>query len=80
MSSDNGVADSDELTGLSEDGSAGDLRVEGVAAAEAALAVDPEVEVASKDTDDADEPAEAVADDDAEDAEDAEDAGADDEA
>lgn len=68
MSSDNGVADSDELTGLSEDGSAGDLRVEDVAAAEAALAVDPEVESAASDDDD--EPAETVADDDAEDADD----------
>jgi transcriptional antiterminator NusG len=75
VSSDNGVADSDELTGLSEDGSAGDL--EGVAAAEAALAVDPKVEVAS---DDADEPAEAVADDDVEDADEADDEAADAEA
>jgi transcription termination/antitermination protein NusG len=51
VSSDNGVADSDELTGLSEDG---DVRTEEVAAAEAALAVDPEVEVepASGDDDD----------------------------
>jgi transcriptional antiterminator NusG len=66
------VADSDELTGLSEDGSAGDLRVEGVAAAEAALAVDPEVAAAA--SDDADEPAEAVADDDADDADTADEA------
>jgi len=77
VSSDNGVADSDELTGLSEDG---DLRTE-VAAAEAALAVDPEVAAAAS-TDD-DEPAEAddeltdddAADDDLADDEDAEDGG-----
>ena len=54
MSSDNGAAGSDELTGLSEDG---DVRTEEVAAAEAALAVDPEVAAAASDDDD--EPAEA---------------------
>ncbi|TDV45549.1 transcription termination/antitermination protein NusG [Actinophytocola oryzae] len=60
MSSDNGVADSDELTGLSEDG---DVRTEEVAAAEAALAVDPEVEAAAEDDDDVDDLADADADD-----------------
>jgi transcriptional antiterminator NusG len=81
VSSDNGAAGSEELTGLAEDG---DVRTEDVAAAEAALAVDPEVEAASSaedsdddsdensdnddfadDTDDADAPVETVADDDA---------------
>jgi transcriptional antiterminator NusG len=67
VSSDNGAAGSDELTGLAEDG---DVRTEDVAAAEAALAVDPEVEAAATDdsTDDADDvdaPVETVADDDA---------------
>ncbi|GAB1515527.1 transcription termination/antitermination protein NusG [Actinophytocola sp. KF-1] len=73
MSSDNGVAGSDELTGLAEDG---DVRTEDVAAAEAALAVDPEVEAAATaddtdddaddtDSDDVDAPVETVADDDA---------------
>ena len=70
MSSDNGAAGSEELTGLAEDG---DVRTD-VAAAEAALAVDPEVEAAATaedtddfddDTDDADAPVETVADDDA---------------
>ena len=56
MSSDNGAAGSDELTGLSEDG---DVRTEEVAAAEAALAVDPEVAAAASDDDD--EPAEVEA-------------------
>jgi transcriptional antiterminator NusG len=55
VSSDNGVADSDELTGLSEDG---DVRTDDVAAAEAALAVDPEVEAASADDTDDDTGAE----------------------
>jgi transcriptional antiterminator NusG len=69
VSSDNGAAGSGELTGLSDDA---DVRTEGVAAAEAALAVDPEVEAAANDTadvDDADDDAavEAVADDDADD-------------
>jgi len=72
VSSDNGAARDDELTGLSEDG---DVRTEEMAAAAAALAVDPEVEAAASvddDTDDADDDAvEAVADDDAADAEDA---------
>jgi transcription termination/antitermination protein NusG len=58
VSSDNGAAGSGELTGLSEDG---DVRTEEVVAAEAALAVDPEVEAAATDADD---PAEAVADSD----------------
>ncbi|MFI7677738.1 transcription termination/antitermination protein NusG [Actinophytocola sp. NPDC049390] len=71
MSSDNGAAGSDELTGLAEDG---DVRTEDVAAAEAALAVDPEVESAATDddtaddtdtADDVDAPVETVADDDA---------------
>jgi transcriptional antiterminator NusG len=70
VSSDNGAAGSEELTGLAEDG---DVRTD-VAAAEAALAVDPEVEAAATaedtddfddDTDDADAPVETVADDDA---------------
>jgi len=56
VSSDNGAAGSDELTGLSEDG---DVRTEEVAAAEAALAVDPEVAAAASDDDD--EPAEVEA-------------------
>ncbi|MDQ3788339.1 MAG: RNA polymerase subunit sigma, partial [Actinomycetota bacterium] len=51
MSSDNGAAGSDELTGLAEDG---DVRTEDVAAAEAALAVDPEVEAAATDDTDSD--------------------------
>jgi transcriptional antiterminator NusG len=61
VSSDNGTAASDELTGLSEDG---DVRTEEVAAAEAALAVDPEVEAAASSDDDepADDAADAVAD------------------
>jgi transcriptional antiterminator NusG len=63
VSSDNGVAGSGELTGLTEDG---DVRTEEVAAAEAALAVDPEVEAAASADDD--DPDEAVAD--AEDGED----------
>jgi len=54
VSSDNGPAGSDEPTALSEDG---DVRTEEVAAAEAALAVDPEVAAAASDDDD--EPAEA---------------------
>ncbi|MGB3439031.1 MAG: transcription termination/antitermination protein NusG [Actinophytocola sp.] len=71
MSSDNGAAGSQELTGLAEDG---DVRTEDVSAAEAALAVDPEVAAAatedSDDSDDtdaegADAPVETVADDDA---------------
>jgi transcriptional antiterminator NusG len=72
VSSDNGAAGSEELTGLAEDG---DVRTEDVAAAEAALAVDPEVEeAAAEDTDDSDTeddfddagtPVETVADDDA---------------
>ncbi len=75
MSSDNGATGSDELTGLAEDG---DVRTEDVAAAEAALAVDPDVEAAaadgtgsdsdsndSDDSDDVDAPVETVADDDA---------------
>ena len=69
MSSDNGAAGSGELTGLSDDA---DMRAEGVAAAEAALAVDPEVEAAASaddaaDVDDADDdaPVETLADDDA---------------
>ncbi|MFC4853809.1 transcription termination/antitermination protein NusG [Actinophytocola glycyrrhizae] len=49
MSSDNGAAGSEELTGLAEDG---DVRTEDVAAAEAALAVDDEVAAAADDTDD----------------------------
>jgi transcription termination/antitermination protein NusG len=60
VSSDNGTAGSDELTRLSEDG---DVRTEEVAAAEAALAVDPEVEPASAADDDEPDEAEAVADD-----------------
>jgi transcriptional antiterminator NusG len=52
VSSDNGAAGSGELTGLSEDG---DVRTEEVAAAEAALAVDPEVEAAATDDDPAEE-------------------------
>ena len=63
MSSDNGAARDDELTGLSEDG---DVRTEEMAAAAAALAVDPEVEAAASVDDDGD-PAETVADDDADD-------------
>jgi transcription termination/antitermination protein NusG len=58
VSSDNGMAGSGELTGLSEDGA---VRTEEVVAAEAALAVDPEVEAAASADDD--DPAEAVADD-----------------
>lgn len=65
MSSDNGVAGSDELTGLSDDG---DVRTEEIAAAEAALAVDPEVEAAAS-TDD-DDLVDAVADDDSDDSDD----------
>jgi transcription termination/antitermination protein NusG len=79
VSSDNGAAGSGELTGLSDDA---DVRAEGVAAAEAALAVDPEVEAAATvddteddaaDVADADDDAavETVADDDAADADDA---------
>jgi transcriptional antiterminator NusG len=63
VSSDNGAARDDELTGLSEDG---DVRTEEMAAAAAALAVDPEVEAAASVDDDGD-PAETVADDDADD-------------
>jgi transcriptional antiterminator NusG len=76
VSSDNGVAGSGELTGQTEDG---DVRTEEVVAAEAALAVDPEVEAAAS-SDDDDDPDEAVADaeatedDEAEDADDAEEA------
>jgi len=67
VSSDNGAAGSDELTGQSDDG---DVRTEEIVAAEAALAVDPEVEAAASVDDD--DPVEAVADDsDAEDADDA---------
>lgn len=62
MSSDNGAAGSDELTSLSDDG---DVRTEEIAAAEAALAVDPEVEAAAS-TDD-DDLVDAVADDDSDD-------------
>ena len=51
MSSDNGTA-RDELTGLSEDG---DVRTEEMVAAEAALAVAPEVEAAASDDDDSDD-------------------------
>jgi transcriptional antiterminator NusG len=74
VSSDNGAAGSGELTGLSDDA---DVRAE----AEAALAVDPEVEAAATGDDteddaadvaDADDaPVETVADDDADDADDA---------
>jgi transcription termination/antitermination protein NusG len=63
VSSDNGAAGSDELTGLSDDG---DVRTEDIVAAEAALAVDPEVEAAAS-ADDTDDSVEAVADDDSED-------------
>jgi transcriptional antiterminator NusG len=69
VSSDNGAAGSEELTGLAEDG---DVRTEDVTAAEAALAVDPEVEAATAEdtdddsgSDDADDFADADADDDA---------------
>ncbi|HEX6353892.1 transcription termination/antitermination protein NusG [Actinophytocola sp.] len=61
MSSDNGAAASDELTGLSEDG---DVRTEEIAAAEAALAVDPDVEAAASTDADADDSAQTVADSD----------------
>lgn len=74
MSSDNGAAGSGELTGLSDDA---DVRTEGVAAAEAALAVDPEVEAAANDAadvDDADDDAAVeTADDDTADSDDADD-------
>jgi transcriptional antiterminator NusG len=73
VSSDNGAAGSEELTGLAEDG---DVRTEEVVAAEAALAVDPEVEAATAEDTDSDTeddteddvddaPVETVADDDA---------------
>jgi transcription termination/antitermination protein NusG len=74
VSSDNGAARDDELTGLSEDG---DVRTEEMAAAAAALAVDPEVEAAASVDDDGD-PAETVADDDADDSDTDEDTGTDD--
>jgi len=48
VSSDNGVARDGELTGLSEDG---DAHTEEMAAAAAALAVDPDVEAAASDED-----------------------------
>jgi transcriptional antiterminator NusG len=66
VSSDNGAARDDELTGLSEDG---DVRTEEMVAAAAALAVDPEVEAAAS-VDDEGDPAETVADDDADDTDD----------
>jgi transcription termination/antitermination protein NusG len=68
VSSDNGAARDGELTGLSEDG---DVRTEEMAAAAAALAVDPEVEAAA--SVEADDPAETVADDDGDDADDLDD-------
>jgi transcriptional antiterminator NusG len=60
VSSDNGAAGSQELTGLSEDG---DLRTEDVAAAEAALAIDADIEAAASADDTGDDDTDTDSDD-----------------